>query len=357
MLGRRPPLFLLVLVLVLVLRARAIAAGSLEDSVFDQSLALFRAKSYAAARDGFASYIDAVQAKDPKAPRLVEAIYYEAECRYLDGDKAGAHELYRKILDDHRNFPKIAEVINREYEIGTAFIEGKAKRPFLGMFMIYSESYGAEILEHLVESYQQKYFDNAQQEVADYYFRRHDWRKAADAYMALEQNFHESPFSGVAMYQRAICHLRLCRGYRYDQTEVIAAEAILVDYIKRNPTGNRIREAEQALDEIRAARAKLYAENCWFYLFRERRPRSALVYAEAIAREAPSAPAAKELPTILDEIARKADPVDPPTAARAKELLAEVEKRGLAKPGIPGPPSGPPTLVPGPVHGASKNPK
>ncbi|HVY60567.1 MAG TPA: hypothetical protein VHF22_02890, partial [Planctomycetota bacterium] len=191
-------------------------ADASTDKLFQASLKQLEAKSYDAARDGFVAYRQAVGDAEPNAPRYVEALYYEAEARYLGGDKFAAHELYRNILDFHKNFPHVADVIKREYEIGSAFIEGKAKKSFL-VFDYQSESTGASILEYVIERYQQKYFDYAQYQVADYYFRDHDWRRAADSFLALQDNFPESPWAGVAQYQRALCYMNLSRGYRYDQ--------------------------------------------------------------------------------------------------------------------------------------------
>ncbi len=330
------------------------SAADAPDRLFETSLKLHEGKSYEAAREGFAAYREyAIEADQPQTPRYVEATFYEAECLYLEGDKVGAHELYRLILEKHKNFARIAEVINREYEIGTAFIEGKAEKPLLGfLWGTTSRSLGAEILEHLIENYQQNYFDNAQKLVADHYFRERDWRRAADHYIALENGWRERPLATEAQYQRGICYLRMCRGYRYDQTWIQRGEEVLVDYVKRYPTGNRIREAEKALAEIRASRAKLYIENAHFYLFRERRPRAALVYVDALLREAPDAPSAAEAPAILEDIAAKAEEKDPATAAHARELLAELKTRP------PGPaPARPPVLVPaGGIQPASSAP-
>jgi TolA-binding protein len=343
---RRATAALLAFLLLTVSPGAARAAEATPDRLFELSMKLLEAKSYASARDGFASYRQAVGDAEPNAPRYVDSIYYEAEARYLDGDKFGAHELYRKILDFHRNFPHVADVIKREYEIGSAFIEGKAKKPFL-FFNHTSESTGAEILEYVIERYQQRYFDYAQYQVADYYFRDHDWRRAADAFLALEENFKESPWAGVAQYQRALCYKHLSRGYRYDPSPVTKAEEVLLDYVKKNPTGSRIREAEKALEEIREGRCKLYAENVEFYLWRERRPRAALVYAEAILRDTPDAPGARDVPAMLEKIADKAGDDDPATAAKARDLLAELEKRRPAPASPQITPPTPATLVPG----------
>jgi outer membrane protein assembly factor BamD (BamD/ComL family) len=314
------------------------------EQIFDRSIALYEAKSYAVAREGFEAYREGIQDREPPtSPRLAEAIFYEAECRYFEGEKDGAHDLYRTILDEHKNSPHLAEVINREYQIGSAFIEGQAARSFLFLIQMKSESLGVEILERLVAEYQQKYFDYAHYQIAAYYFLEHDWRRAADAYFTLEQQFPESPWAGVAQYQRALCWLRLSRGYRYDPTPVAKAEEILLDYVKRNPTGSRIREAERALDEIRADRALLYLENARFYLHRERRPRAALVYLEAMLRDTPEAPAAQAVPDLLDKVAERAEERDPATAGVARELLAELERRR----GAPAPPASVPAPTPG----------
>jgi outer membrane protein assembly factor BamD (BamD/ComL family) len=157
----------------------------------------------------------------------------------------------------------------------------------------------------------------------------------------------------VAKFQRAVCYLRLHRGHCYDDTAARKAEEILHEYVRKYPRGDRIQDAETLLRQIREDRAKLYLENARFYSFRERRPRAALVYLEAIVREASGSPAAEEAPVILADIARRAKD-DPATATRARDLAAELErKRSVAAPtepaaaaAAPAPPASP-ALAPG----------
>lgn len=310
----------------------ASAALAAEPDPLGSALADLQAKRYEQAIEKLEDYRDRLEHDDPASPRLAEALFHEAECRYLLGDKYAAHKLYREILERHyKDFPMLAQAISREYEIGTAFIDGKAERPIL-FFRVKSQALGVEILNYLIENYQEKYFDYAQYLIADYHFRDKDWRRAADAYLRIEEDFAESHWVPVAMFQRALCYLRMNRGYRYDDTQVRRAEELLLEYVRKYPRGDRIKDAEAILAGIREDRAKLYVEVARFYLHREKKPRAALIYVEAILREAPEAPAAGDLGPILAGIARYEEK-DPASARRARDIAAALEQnRTIAGP-------------------------
>jgi outer membrane protein assembly factor BamD (BamD/ComL family) len=279
----------------------------------------------------------ALAEKEPRSARLAEVCYLEGEACYLSGDKYRAHTLYRTILETNRAFPRLADVISREYEIGTAFIDGKAERPVLGLFHVTSGTLGAEILTFLIDNFQEKYFDTAQYLVADFRFRDHDWRRAADAYLRVEEEFQGSQWVPSAMFQRALCYLHMSRGYRYDDTWIRKAETLLKDYARKFPRGDRIKEAEAKLQDIREDRAAFYLETADFYAFRERKPRAVLVYLEAILREGPDTPSAERVPALLARVQELGvSEEDPTSAARAREIAAELErKRSIAAPAAP----------------------
>jgi len=346
--------------------------GPTAEEAFSSAKALFDKKEYGPAIEGFAAArkaarleheraVEAWELADearadrskpgpkspPPPPVMASALYYEGIAESIDGEKYSAHERFREILAEHRSFPEIADVVKRDYEIGLEFVEGKAERPVpvLSFLHMTSESLGAETLEYLLANYQQKYFDYAQYQVAEHYFRRRDFRRAADAYLSVEQQFRDSPWAAAAQVRRALCFMGQSRGYAYDPAPIDRAEEVLLDYVRRNPTGSRISEAETALTEIRDGRAALFAVNARFYNFRERRPRAALVYAEALLRETPGAPAAEDAQDILEDVIRRSEESDPACAAQARDALAALARRKEAGPAPRQEP--PPTLVPG----------
>lgn len=306
----------------------------------DAAKADLEARRYEQAIEKIEPIREELEKKSPKSARLAEVCFYEAECRYLMGEKYAAHKLYRVILESHRGFPRLAEAISREYEIGTAFIEGKAERPVL-IFHAKNQTLGAEILSFLVENYQEKYFDTAQYLVADFRFRDHDWRRAADAYLRLEEEFQGSHWVSIALFQRALCYLHMNRGYRYDDTYVRKAEQLLKDYVRKYPRGDRIKEAEARLLDIREDRATFYLETANFYAFREKKPRAALVYLEAILREGADTPAVEQVPALLTKVVDLGtSEADPASADRAREIIADIQrKKSIAGPAGPAAPA------------------
>ncbi len=268
-------------------------------------------------------------ARPTTAPLYVLARFYMAESLFLQGEHHAAHKGYAEILEKHPDFERLAQAIEREHAIGAAFVERKAERPVLGgLFSVKDPDFGVALLEKLIAEYQQPYFDHAELLIADYHFAEADWLRAADAYERLQKDFPASEASDVAEYQSAVCKLRQVKGMRYDLSKVREAEKLLANYVRRRPTGARIREADALLKTVREDLAAQDLEVARFYLERERRPASALIYVESLLRNRRDTAAAEQAKEYLRAIAEQED--DRAAAERAKQVLAGLERGGPA---------------------------
>ncbi|GIW71558.1 MAG: hypothetical protein KatS3mg102_1100 [Planctomycetota bacterium] len=255
-----------------------------------------------------------------------QALFGAGEAELALGRHYEAYLRFDRLLREHADFPALGRAIQRSYEIGVAFIEGKARRPWL-CWQVRSPALGAEILARLVDNYQENYFDYALLLIGDHHFAEGEWRRAADAYLRLEQEFPDSEWAGTALLRRALCELELSAGYRYDDQPVRRAEQLLLEYLRRYPRGDRVPEARAALGRIAEMRARLYLDNARYYLRNEGRPRAALVYLEAVLRECPLAEAAARAPALLEQVAARARAQgDGAVAERALRLAGELAR-------------------------------
>src|SRR4051812_1816244 len=107
--------------LLLLLAAPAARAGDAPTSdTLTAARADIAAKRWQSALDRLGPYKDALEKSDPRSPRLAEVLHAEGESYYLEGEWFKAHEDFRAVLERFRTFPKLSDVIAREYEIGTA---------------------------------------------------------------------------------------------------------------------------------------------------------------------------------------------------------------------------------------------
>jgi TolA-binding protein len=74
------------------------------------------AERYADAAKTFASLVE----KFPQGSQTAQALYYQGECLYAQGDKDGAARLYARVVND---FPQAANVPDAQYALGVALEE------------------------------------------------------------------------------------------------------------------------------------------------------------------------------------------------------------------------------------------
>ncbi|MHC4393260.1 MAG: tetratricopeptide repeat protein [Planctomycetota bacterium] len=264
--------------------------------------------------------------------QLARALFTEAELKREQGDAYGAQELFRELLAQHQNFEDLSVAIDRLYDLGLGFLAGQHSWPFL-VFDFDSPRTGIEIVEFLINRFEQNRFDFARYQIAEHFFGEENFDDAVKHYTLLIEEYPGSLWQPTARFKRAICFQRLWRGYNYDASQVEQAEIELQEYLRRYPSGNHVVEAETALSEIRGDRAHLHYDNAWYYFRREHSSRAALVYIEAILRDAPESEWAAATPDLLEAIVeRETDGGNLDDAARAQGLLARLDRAAGATP-------------------------
>ncbi len=103
----------------------------LEQTLLYQGIAQYNqaqagaAERYADAAKTFAALVE----KYPQGKQTAQALYYEGECLYAQGDKEGAAKLYARVVND---FPQSANLPDAQYALGVALEEsGKPAVAFL----------------------------------------------------------------------------------------------------------------------------------------------------------------------------------------------------------------------------------
>jgi outer membrane protein assembly factor BamD (BamD/ComL family) len=296
-------------------------AAEEEGKLFQRALKVLKKKEHTAAQAEFTTLIRRFR----RSNRLPEYKFYLAESLYAQDKFYDAHWIYHEILKSHPGFAKLPQVIEREYQIGSAFITGRQKKllftvrfseaGILGkifrLFPVSAKGLGCDILRGLLDEYEQKYFDYAHFLVANYYRETGEYELAIKEYDKLVAKYPTSEWVRVSGYYKAISYLGLSHGYDHDLTPARRAEALLREFVSKYSTAGKIREdAEKKLKEVREALAYRDVDMARFYL-RERRPKSAALYLKSILRDFPETEAAERARTMLGKIEKSGGKAGP----------------------------------------------
>ncbi len=241
----------------------------------------------------------------PGSLKEAEAAYLRGEVLYQQGRLVEAHEALSQVTYRYPRFADIRLVIEREYDIAAALLNGTPTGTFMG-FETSSEDLGRQILEDLASNYEFEAFsDDAIYLIASYEYRNEEYESALASYQRLLRRHPDSEWAGVCLFQQALCHIAMSDSPRYDQTHLRAAQQLLQKYVDEFEGELTVkgRKVLEGLEEDFAAHDLAIAE---WYLW-EDQPRAAAIYLESILRLYPESR----------------------TAGEAGRKLAELQKEGL----------------------------
>ena len=193
------------------------------------------------------SFPDSAESDDGQTHFLV------AECYLKLGDYESAYENYSLVLKRAGEKEIINRSLNRIYHIGLFYIQGKAKRSFLGI-SYNSASYGVEILtgeDGLITKYPTlDYADDGLLEIGRYYFEKKQYLEAQQVFRRLVREYPNREWTELAMYQLGLTTFYQIRGVHYDQGPVKNAKRQFNLYRNRFPRGVHIEKVRSHLKKI-----------------------------------------------------------------------------------------------------------
>ena len=251
---------------------------------------------------------------------------HEAWARYYAGEALfqlqrfyEAHEHFEILIAYFPGFSELKRVIDREYAIACAFVDGRQERPFLWT-TISARGLGYEMLEVLLTRFENPGFDYGRFLMGEYQLDEGNYIKAYENYQQLIREYPDSEWADLAQFRAAQATYRTCEGFEYDVEAALAAEEQLADYLRRYPTGNKVAEAEALLAEIRAGLADRNMKIAEYYRDRADQPHSAAIYYATVLRLYPATEEAREAAEELRELVAR-HPGDPEVAREAERAL------------------------------------
>ena len=243
------------------------------------------------------------------AASAVENTFFLAECYYHLGESEydKAYPYYLEVLKKNPREEILKIALSRIYDIGRAFLDGRAKRSFLGI-SYRSPSHGVEILlgeEGLVTLYPFLIAsESALMEVAKYYFAHREYAEAEQVYERLVHDYPQSTWLETAEYELALSVYRQVRGVDYDQEALRKARSRFNLYLNHHPRGGQVEEARRFLREIAEMESQHDLKIAKYYL-RESQPRAAMLYLRSVIFTNPKTDAAREAREIYENMEKR----------------------------------------------------
>lgn len=266
---------------------------------FDYAMSYYNVKGYDRAIREFEKLINAF----PNSRYAAESQYYIGRSNESMDEYYKAFNAYQTMIDKYPYTDRLDEVIDRQYEIGVIFFEGKRGR-FLGMPIVRSEDRAIEIFNKVIQnSPYRENVDKAYFKLGLVYIERKDFLNARESFNNLIENIPESPLVDRAKYKAAYCAYQFSLEPSYDQQATDRAIEEFKEFIQRYPESELAQKAQSEIDELNEKRAKNLFSIAEFYESR-RQPKSAVIYYEDIINKYPKtkwASKAMEKITILNK--------------------------------------------------------
>ncbi len=274
------------------------------DKLRTESREAYDAAQHRDALDGFL----ALRRRYPSSPeaKSVETAFHIAECYYALGEETygEAVESYREVLKGSPPEEMLKTSLARIYDIGRAYLDGRARRRFFGI-PYRSPSLGVEILlgpDGLVTNYPfLKDSEDALMEVARYYFGKREYAEAERVFERLVRDYPRSTWNETAEFQLAMSIFRQVKGMEYDQGVMRKAKASFNLYLNNHPRGPQVEEARAHLKEIAEMEGRHDLTIAKYYL-RESQPRAAMLYLRQVIIANPRTDAAREAREIYESM-------------------------------------------------------
>ena len=234
-------------------------------------------------------------------PYLAEAYFLRAEARLAADREYDALGDYEMVIRDFSATPYYARAVQRQYEIGMAYLGGLRRR-FLGMRIENARPTGEELIIRVQERLPgSDLAEQAALDLAQHYYDRRELKLAAEMYSIFRANYPDSVHTRFAMLREIECNIARFKGPRYDGSGLIDAKILLEQYARAYP-GESARTGiidglESWVDESAAQQA---LDTARWYIKTNDEPSARFLLARLVNRH-PGSDAAAEAVAIMTE--------------------------------------------------------
>lgn len=180
------------------------------------------------------------------------------------GNLYGAYQAYQKVIDKYPFSERIQEIIEREFKIADAFMEG-VKRKAMGI-VLPVENPAIEIYAKIIEnSTYGPLASKAQYKLGLVLKSLTRFYEAEDAFNKVISSYPDSEWVEPAKFQVAACRAAVSKGTDYDRGAAEEAKQKFEEFIKEHPDAALSKEAENNIGELMEKEAAGYFNTAKFY--------------------------------------------------------------------------------------------
>lgn len=239
----------------------------------------------------------------PKSFEASESQYYLGRIHEAQDNLYEAFLAYQRVIDKYPFSERIQELIERQFKIGEAFVEGK-KRKAMGVTLLV-ENPAVEIFTKVVEN--STYGPRAaaaQYKLGLLLKGLMRYYEAEEAFNKVIANYPHSEWVAPSHYQLAACRAAMSHGPEYDQGAAKEAEKKFETFIQEHPEAELSQEARKNVDALRLAEAKSKFDIGRFYE-KQQADEAARIYYQDVVDNYSASPWAAKATERLEEMGKE----------------------------------------------------
>lgn len=238
----------------------------------------------------------------PRAREAAEAQYYIGLCQEEQEDLFQAFKAYQVVVEKYPFSERSGDIINKQFEIGNALMEGKQKRSKIVNTIVGGDYDVVEVFRTIIKN--APYGKNAaaaQYKIGLYLQEKQLYQEARDEFEKTMNDYPESEWAKAARYQIALSDAKRSSEAQYDQKVTQSAIEEFNDFVKDNPA---VELSDDAKEEIHKLKEK-EAENTFLiasFYEKQKKIEAAKVYYSLIVEDYRMTSWAKKALSKLQEI-------------------------------------------------------
>jgi len=220
----------------------------------------------------------------PKAREAADAQFYIGEFQEKQGEYYKAFKSYQEVIIKYPFAERTAEVVKRQYDIGSLLLDGKGKEEegFLAK-MSSARNKVEEIFNQVIKNAPYgEYAAQAQYKIGLFLKGEELLQEARDAFEKTVNDYPESEWAKAARYQIALADAQRSAAAGYDQKITESAITGFKNFLKDYPDAELSAEAQGHISELRLKEAENNFIIAQFYEKQGAYPAAKLYYSNIV---------------------------------------------------------------------------
>lgn len=212
------------------------------------------------------------------------AQYLMAKCLEARGKDEKAFKAYQALLEKYPKSVNYEEVLQRQYEIANRYLDGKRFRLWGYIPLFPSMEKTSEMYEKVIKNGPySEVAPQAQLNIGAARVKQSNYPQAVKAYEKAADVYHEQQtVAADALFKAAEAYNKQAKTAEYDQSVAGKAIGAYSDFIALYPEDPRVKEAQEAIDSLRAEQARGALKIAQFYESKKRWDGALVYYNEVL---------------------------------------------------------------------------